>query len=291
VKFDEDVDVIYAVDDCCPENSGKFIEETIDDPRVRVLYNEENMGVGGAVLHGLKTAFEEGVDIGVKIDGDGQMDPELIPKFVGPIADNRADYTKGNRFYNPSDLTDMPLGRILGNAVLSFTSKFSTGYWNIFDPTNGYLAIDLRLLKQINTNKVAKRYFFETDLLFRVGLINAKVVDIPMVALYADEESNLKFGTEAGKFMKGNSKNFIKRIWYNYFLRDFSIASLELFLGLIALVFGLAYGFTHLGGEEADSAGIVMMAALPTLAGIMLLLSFLNYDVQKVPKETVSQFL
>jgi glycosyltransferase involved in cell wall biosynthesis len=290
-RFGEEVDVIYAVDDCCPEGSGDYIQETVSDPRVRVLRNEINMGVGGAVLNGMQQAMEDGYDIAVKIDGDGQMDPALISKFVDPIASGRADYTKGNRFYNPSDLRAMPKGRLIGNAVLSFTSKLSTGYWNIFDPTNGYLAIDLRLLKYIEVDKISKRYFFETDLLFRCNLARAKVVDIPMTALYADEESNLKFSREAGRFALGHLKLLFKRIWYSYFLRDFNVASVELVLGSFLLTFGLIYGLIHIGGEDVDTAGTVMMSGLPTIIGTMMLLSFLNYDVQQVPKERVSDLI
>lgn len=283
-RFGPEVDAIYAVDDKCPENSGDYIAKTVKDPRVKVVYNEVNMGVGGAVLNGMKAARDDGFKIAVKIDGDGQMDPALIRKFTRPIEMGIADFTKGNRFYDPKHLRLMPKGRLIGNAILSFVSKFSTGYWNIFDPTNGYLALDLRLLRFLDVEKISKRYFFETDLLFRAGLARARVVDVPMVALYADEESNLHFSKEAWRFMKGHTRNFTKRIFYDYFLRDFSVASLELLIGLICLLFGIIYGLVNFGGPEAASAGTVMMAALPTLTGIILLVSFINYDVQKTPR-------
>lgn len=282
-RFGSEVDAIYAVDDKCPEGSGDYITKNVTDPRVRVIYNEENLGVGGAVLNGMKSAFNDGFKIGVKIDGDGQMDPALIRKFTRPIEMGMADFTKGNRFYDPKHLRQMPKGRLIGNAVLSFVSKFSTGYWNIFDPTNGYLALDLRLLRFLDVDKISKRYFFETDLLFRAGLARARVVDVPMVALYADEESNLHFSKEAGRFMKGHTRNFLKRIGYDYFLRDFSVASLELLIGIACLMFGTIYGLINFGGPVEASAGTVMVAALPMLTGIILLVSFINYDVQKTP--------
>ena len=283
-----EVSAIYCVDDACPEGSGEYIQDTVKDKRVKVLFHEENQGVGGAVLTGFKQAEIDGNRIAVKLDGDGQMDPKLLPKFTNVIINGRADYTKGNRFYNPSHLRTMPRGRLIGNAILSFVSKFSTGYWNIFDPTNGYLALDLRLLKYMDVEKIDKRYFFETDLLFRAGLAKAKVLDIPMRALYQDEVSNLNFSKEATRFMRGHIRNFFKRIGYNYFLRDFSVASLELVFGLSALVFGLIYGISHMGGSaEPRSAGVVMLAALPTLTGIILLMGFLNYDIRQTPSDTL----
>lgn len=290
-RFGPEIDAIYAVDDCCPDLSGKLIERTVKDPRVKVIFNEKNLGVGGAVLAGLHAAQRDGHLIGVKIDGDGQMDPALVSNFISPIKLGIADYTKGNRFFNPSLLSSMPKSRLIGNAVLSFVTKFSTGYWNVFDPTNGYIALDLRLLQFLSPEKISNRYFFETDMLFRAGLARALVVDVPMAAVYEDEVSNLHFSREAGAFMRGHTKNFIKRIIYDYFLRDFSIASIELLVGLACLLFGLVYGLLNFGGSDPASAGVVMMAALPTLVGVMLLLSFLNYDMQKTPRISLTSRL
>src|SRR5262249_22643411 len=90
---------IYVVDDCCPDRSGDLVQQNCHDPRVQVLRNEQNQGVGGAVMAGYKAAIAGGVDIIVKIDGDGQMDPSLLPQFIAPIVIGQADYTKGNRFY------------------------------------------------------------------------------------------------------------------------------------------------------------------------------------------------
>ena len=84
---------IYVVDDKCPQDSGRLVQEQCHDPRVRVLFHEQNQGVGGAVSTGYRAALEEGMDIVVKVDGDGQMDPALIPHFTRPIERGRADYT------------------------------------------------------------------------------------------------------------------------------------------------------------------------------------------------------
>lgn len=290
-KIGPEIDKIYIVDDCCPNKSGKFVEANISDERIVSLYNDVNLGVGGAVLNGMIAAKEDGMHIGIKIDGDGQMDPRIVGKFIQPILSGNADYTKGNRFFNPQNVAAMPLGRVVGNSILSFVSKFSTGYWNIFDPTNGYVAINLKILNYLQIEKINKRYFFETDMLFRCNLIRAKVVDIPMVAIYEDELSNLKFSKEAFRFMKGHTENFMKRIGYNYFLRDFNIASLELLSGLVLVLFSTIYGLSHFGGETPDSAGTVMLAAVPFMMGFLLLLSFLNYDIQQTPKDAISKHL
>ncbi|ENB3543762.1 glycosyltransferase family 2 protein, partial [Escherichia coli] len=129
------VEKIYVVDDCCPDGSGDYVLSENTDKRVVVLKNDENLGVGGAVMHGYKKAIEDNMDIVIKLDGDGQMDPNLIPKFIEPILLGEADYTKGNRFFNLDNISQMPKIRLFGNAVLSLMTKFSSGYWNLFDPT------------------------------------------------------------------------------------------------------------------------------------------------------------
>ena len=194
-RIGPEVSRIYVVDDCCPENSGLHVQQNCRDERVVVIRSASNQGVGGAVLTGYSAAIADGADIIVKIDGDGQMDPRLLPRMVQPILKGHADYTKGNRFYDLTHIRRMPTIRLIGNAILSFMSKLSTGYWKVLDPNNGYTAIDARLIAHLPLERISKRYFFETDMLFRLNILRAVVMDIPMDAIYADEQSNLRFFT------------------------------------------------------------------------------------------------
>jgi len=282
---------IYVVDDKCPNNSGKFVAEHCTDPRVRIIYHDVNQGVGGAVMTGYRAALEDNVDVIVKIDGDGQMDPELIMDFVSPILANEADYTKGNRFYNLEEIRSMPKIRIFGNAVLSLMCKFSSGYWDLFDPTNGYTAIHAAAAKMLPYDKISKRYFFETDILFRLNTLRAVVLDIPMSAKYGDEVSGLKISKIVGEFFFKHLRNTIKRIFYNYYLRDLTVASLELPLSIILILFGIGYGlnkwFSSATYDVITPSGTVMLAALPVLIGIQFLLAFLSYDINSIPRRTL----
>lgn len=289
------VDSIYVVDDCCPDGTGKFVQENAKDKRITVLTHEHNQGVGGAVVSGYKNAIVDDMDIAVKIDGDGQMDPLLIERFVTPIAIGLADYTKGNRFFRPENVRKMPKARLFGNAVLSFMTKFSSGYWHIFDPTNGYTAIHTKILRCMNLDKLSKGYFFESDMLYRLNITRAVVEDIPMQAVYQDEQSSLHIGKVIPKFLAGHMRNFGRRIFYNYLLRDFSIATLELFLGLALVLFGFIYGLSgwtiSLSTGIEASAGTVMLSALPIILGLQFLLSFLQYDIEAVPKTPLQKKL
>jgi glycosyltransferase involved in cell wall biosynthesis len=287
-KIGSEVDRIFVIDDCCPEKSGALTERICADPRVQVIYHSTNLGVGGAVMSGYKAAIEAEADVIVKIDGDGQMDPRLIPLFVEPIVSGEADYTKGNRFFFLEKIRAMPKVRLFGNAVLSFMTKLSSGYWDLFDPTNGYTAIHADVARHLSFEKISRRYFFETDMLFRLNTLRAVVVDVPMDAQYGDELSNLKISKIVGEFLFKHVCNFAKRIFYNYYLRDMSLASIELPLGALLVIFGCSFGGYHwinsLQEGIATPAGTVMLSALPILMGTQLLLAFLGYDIANVPR-------
>ncbi len=283
---------IYVIDDACPDGSGALVERECHDPRVRVLRNPRNLGVGGAVMTGYRQALADGAQVIVKIDGDGQMDPALIADFVRPIARGEADYCKGNRFYDLDNIHRMPRARILGNAALSLLAKLSTGYWDVFDPTNGYTAIHRDVARRLPLDKISPRYFFETDLLFRLGTLRAVVRDVPMDPRYGDEISGLKIHRVLGEFAFKHLRNFCKRVFYCYFLRDMSVASLELAAGLPMLAFGLLYGGAHwLRGLQTGlptPTGTIMLATISTIVGLQFVLAFLGYDIASVPRRPLA---
>lgn len=282
------VERVWVVDDACPDKSGEFVQRSVPDQRIQVLQNVVNLGVGGAVKTGYEHALQAGADVVVKLDGDGQMHPEDIDMLIRPILLGEADYTKGNRFDSLDDLFQMPKIRILGNAVLSLWSKMSSGYWTITDPTNGFTAIHKSVLSRISLEKVANRFFFESDLLFRLNLAGAVVEDVPLPARYGSEKSNLKIGKVLFEFPYKHSRNHLKRILYRYYLREFSIASLELPSSLFLLIFGGWLGLSSYlnaaGSGLGVTAGQATIASLAIILGFQLILSFLAYDIQAQPR-------
>jgi dolichol-phosphate mannosyltransferase len=288
-----EVNNIYIVDDKCPEASGAHVLDKNSDQRVKVLFHEINLGVGGAVMTGYQEAIKDGIDLIIKIDGDGQMDSKNIIKLIHPIRAGEADYAKGNRFYNLEKISSMPKIRLFGNACLSMMTKFSSGYWNLFDPTNGFTAIHKDAAKLLPFDKISRRYFFETDVLFRLNTLGAVVVDIPMDARYGDEVSNLKISKIFLEFLGKHTQNLFKRIFYNYYLRDMSLASIELPIGLCLFIFGTIFGAYHwnLSSQtgQMTAPGTVMIAGLALLMGLQLILAFLSYDISSVPKRPLHQ--
>ena len=273
------VEGIVCVDDACPEQSGDFIEANTTDPRVVVIRLDRNQGVGGATLAGY---------------AEDQMDLAYAAQLVAPILLGEADYAKGNRFTSISHLTTMPTVRVLGNALLSFAAKLSTGYWNIFDPTNGYTALEANVARLVMEKQVSRRFFFETDLLYHLGTLRAVVRDVPMPARYADEISNIRIGRILGPFALQHARNFAQRVVGQYFVRDFNAATLEFVFGLFFSMFGVAYALSYLANRvpgQAASAGVVMLAALPVILGAQFLLQAMNFDVLNVPARPIHPYL
>jgi dolichol-phosphate mannosyltransferase len=290
----EEIDLIVVVDDGCPEGTGVVVANKCGDRRVVALMHGINQGVGAAFLTGMRYAIERGADIVVKIDADGQMDPAQVPALIHPIASGQADYVKGDRFFFLTNAASMPPVRRFGNLALSFLAKLSSGYWTIMDPTNGFFAIHARVAELLDDERIAKRFFFETDLLFHLGLIRAKVVEFPMRASYGNEVSNLRVSRQLAPFLAGHLRNTTRRILYRYFFRDFSLASLQLVAGGGLFLFGLTFGLYHWMAAPPDQlvpTGTIMIAALTFLIGFQLVLSFLNYDISASPREPLHPLL
>jgi dolichol-phosphate mannosyltransferase len=286
-----EVTAIYVVDDACPEKTGQYVTASCNDPRVRVLTNEKNLGVGGATLRGYAAAMDDGMDILVKLDGDGQMDPRRIPSLVRPILEGQADYAKGNRFFNLDDVSGMPTLRLIGNSMLSLVNKVTSGYWDVMDPTNGFTALHAAVGRALPLDKIARDYFFESDMLFRLATLRAVVVDVPMPAHYGGEKSHLRVGRVAATFPGRFLVRTVKRLFYGYFLRDFNAGTVQFAVGFTLAAFGAIFGAYH-WIESVESGipatpGTIMVAALPVLIGGQLLIAALNYDIANVPRRAL----
>ncbi|WP_233843951.1 glycosyltransferase [Dyella sp. 2HG41-7] len=294
-RIGSEVGWIFIVDDACPVNTGDLVLAECKDSRVHVIKHAQNQGVGGATITGYKAAAQTAAIAVVKLDGDGQMDPALIGRLSRPIVAGRSDYVKGNRFHRIRDVSSMPWVRLFGNAGLSFLTKLSSGYWQLFDPTNGFTAIHRDVLQELELDNIAKRYFFESDMLYNLNQVRAVVTEMPMWAVYGDEPSSLNPAKVMLPFLKGNLRNFGRRLVYSYFIRNFSLASLELLFSIPLILFSIFYGGWHWVEGRISGLptvpGIVMTAALPLIIGVQLFLSWLNYDVANQPTQPIHPFI
>ncbi len=284
------VDQIIIVDDKSTDATLKVIQ-ALNDSRLTIIHHEHNLGVGGAVLSGYEKAYELGADIFVKLDGDNQMDPAHIQALVYPIANVEADYTKGNRFLHIKELQRMPIIRRLGNLGLSFLTKLASGYWNIFDPTNGFTALHKEAYRELKKSSITKDYFFESSMLIQLRRVDARVLDIPIPAKYEDEDSHLSPLRSLLSFPPRLFIGLIKRILYQYFLFDFTAVSLFLSIGIPAIVFGFVWGFiqwiqSNRIGIPATT-GTVLIAVLPIIVGVQLIVQAFSLDIDSVPNRSM----
>ena len=277
------VDHIVIVDDASPDATAERARQAADD-RTVVISLEKNQGVGGAILAGHRAALDLGADVCVVMAGDGQMDPDYLPALLDPIVSGRAQFTKANRFYGRGSFAGMPRMRVLGNIVLSFLTKASSGYWNLFDPQNGYTAIHRDALVRIPWDQIARRYDFENDLLINLNILRVPAVDVPVPARYGAEVSGMNLATVGPRIASRLFRGFWTRMWWKYVLQSFSAVALLFFSGLGLLFLGLLVGVwivvNTLGPPVASPATVILCVA-PLLSGLQMLLFAMLLDIQE----------
>lgn len=284
---------VIVVDDASPDSTADLVTASAKkDRRISLIRHPSNRGVGGAMVTGYRKALELGAQIVVKVDGDGQMDMDHLPSLLIPLIEGHADYAKGNRFRDFASLQKMPLIRRIGNMGLGFFAKAATGYWNLFDPTNGFNAIRAEPLAQLPLDRIDRTYYFETSMLANLYLLGAVVKDVPMPARYRGEVSSLLIHRVLFEFPPRLFVTFIRRLLLKNFIYDFSMGSIYLLTGLPLLLFGLTFGvykwiqYASLGIPAPT--GTVMLPTLSVLLGIQLLLSAVEIDLRSVPNEPLS---
>ena len=277
---------VYIVDDCSlqplPDEAMKAFHN------VEYLKNIKNLGVGGATKTGFNKAIADKMDIVVKVDADDQMDTSYIIKLIEPLLANKASYAKGNRFRDFKALKKMPFTRKIGNLGLSFLTKAATGYWNNFDPTNGFFAIKIETLKLLDFDEISNRYYFETALISQLYFQDAVIKDVPMPAIYGDEKSNMSVWKMPFVFVPKLIKTFINRLIKSYFVYDFNISSIYILLGIPLFLFGFIYGiynwWFYSSQDMFAPTGTIMLVTLTIIVGFQLLLQAVHYDITKAPK-------
>ena len=284
---------IIVVDDASPDHTSDHVMKAAQkDKRIVPLKHEHNQGVGGALRTGFQKALELGAQIVVKIDGDGQMDMTHLPNLLTPLVQGQADYTKGNRFRDFQALQKMPLIRRVGNMGLGFLTKAATGYWNLFDPTNGFVAIRSEVLAQLPLDRIDRGFYFETSMLANLYLLGAVVKDVPMPARYRDESSNLSIRRTLLEFPLKLMRTFIRRILLKNLIYDFSMASIYLFTGFPLLLFGLVFGSVkwvqYASRGVPAPTGTVMLPTLCVLLGIQFIIAEIEIDLRSTPREPLS---
>lgn len=276
------VDHILIVDDASTDETAQAAKE-VGDPRAQIVVLPVNQGVGGSILTGHQQALSLGADISVVMAGDGQMDPDRLHELLEPITRGDVAFTKANRFFSMDSFAGMPRSRVLGNVAFSFFTKASSGYWNLFDPQNGYTAIHRTALERLPLHRIARRYEFENDLLIHLNILRVKAADVPIPARYGEEVSGIKMCSAVPRIMNQLVKGFWRRMIFKYVVNSFSPVAVMFFSGLLMSAFGLAVGafvVANTLGPPTASAGTVLLSVAPLLSGMHLLLLAWFLDIQ-----------
>jgi dolichol-phosphate mannosyltransferase len=273
---------IICVDDASPDATAAAIQR-LGDARVVLLQHARNRGVGGAMKTGYAEGLRRGAEVCVKMDGDGQMSADDLDGLVEPLLCGEAQYAKGNRFVDLRELRSMPARRLFGNAVLSFVSKFASGYWNMLDVTNGFTAVHAELLRRIDFHRISERYFFESSMLIELNILGAAISDVEMPARYGREDSSMRLWRVMTTFPPLLIRGLLYRFYWRYVIEDFGVVSVCVLLGIPFVVFGVVFGAVHwvesIRTQHPATAGTVFVAALPIILGVQLLLAALLLDV------------
>ncbi|GAB2464955.1 glycosyltransferase family 2 protein [Xylanimonas ulmi] len=279
------VDHIIVVDDCSSDGTSDVVQASADE-RVVLVRHETNKGVGGAIITGHRKAMALGADVNVIMAGDAQMDPDYLPPLLEQVTTHGYGFAKANRFFAPESFHGMPRYRVFGNIVLSFMTKFASGYWHLFDPQNGYTAIRTEVLRRLDLDRIAPRYSFENDLLIRLNILQVPAVDVPIPAVYGNEVSSIRLSKVVPELLTLLTVGFWRRIWYRYVLWSFSPIALLLVLGLLLSGFGLAVAIWvcfQIAASVVATAATVMLAAVPLMVGAQMLIGALQLDIQASP--------
>jgi len=240
------IDHIYVVNDASTDNMAQVVKSLAKkDKRIELINHPKNLGVGQAIITGYEKSAKENYDIAVVVGGDYQMDLSEVKKFLDPLIDGEAEYTKGNRFLIEGNVfEDMPKIRQLGNAIISLITKISSGLYKIYDVVDGYTAITKHAIKVVNWKKAWKKYGYPMDFLIRLCAYSLKVKDIPRRAIYlkGERQSQIKGFKYAFKVTPMLIRGFFWRLFKKYLFRDFHPLLFFYLIGLILFPIGLIWG-------------------------------------------------
>lgn len=278
------IDRVYIVDDASKDSTGEVVSSYAHQApeRICLIQHEKNQGVGGAILSGHTRAAADGMDIMVVMAGDAQMDPADLHTVIDPVADDMADYAKGNRFISGEAWSKMPRVRFFANAGLSFLNKFASGYWHISDPQCGYTAISSQILTKLDMKRISRGYHFENSMLIDLNMINARVVDVPIKAVYGiGEKSGINHALALFSFSAFLFKAFWWRLFQKYVIRDFHPLFFFYVFGILFFslgsLFGLYITILRIAGHLIASTSALFAVFLFT-TGLQMLLFAMWFD-------------
>lgn len=161
------------INDCSLDRTRKICEEN----DFNIINLPINLGIGGAVQTGYRYAYEQGYDVAVQVDGDGQHDPEFLGIMADYLEKHRLDMVIGSRFIEKKGFQSSSMRRI-GIRFFSWLIKVLTGK-RITDPTSGLRMVGRNVMDIFSRDY--PRDYPEPESVVAVLKRNMKVEEIPVV--------------------------------------------------------------------------------------------------------------
>ncbi|WP_317296293.1 glycosyltransferase family 2 protein [Methanoculleus nereidis] len=269
---------IYVVNDASTDMTGAIIDDYAQhNPRVVPIHQNPNQGPGAAVISGYSRALSDGIDVVATMDGDGQMDPQYLSKFLDPIVDGKCDFTLGNRLGSPEYRGRMSKWRFFGNAMLTFLTKIASGYWSMMDPQNGYTAISRRALESIEFKDMYPRYGYLNDRLVRLNIHGFRIQNIAHPAKYGNEKSTIKYGRYIVRVSNLLLRTFLRRLKMKYVILSFHPLVLFYLFGSILSAIGVVGGAITLWEKLVWGYPVLFVHGALSMLAFMMGVMFLSF--------------
>ncbi|MEF3244913.1 MAG: glycosyltransferase family 2 protein [Caldisericaceae bacterium] len=176
LKTKKYADFVLVIDDASVDNTKEIAKMS----GAYVIRNAHNLGKADCLKIGFKYAIENSFDRIVLIDGDGQHDPDEIPKLLKKL-DEGYDIVVGARRFN---LKEMPLLRVFANSFSSFLLSVITGV-KILDSQSGYRVLKTDVVKKMTFE--TKRYQLDTEMLVKAARCSFRIGFVPIKTIYAEK--------------------------------------------------------------------------------------------------------
>jgi glycosyltransferase involved in cell wall biosynthesis len=182
VKALRHVDRVLVIDDGSSDNTSEVARRV----GAEVIRHDKQQGAGAATRTGCLAALEEGADIVVTLDGDGQHDADKTPVVVAPVLAGMADLVIGSRFVKPA--TNMPPYRNLGIDIITLLYNIGSRD-RIGDSQSCFRAYSRRLLEEVSITQ--DDFGFSIELLVKARKKGLRIVEVPASCYYHAESSTL----------------------------------------------------------------------------------------------------
>ncbi|AGB49690.1 glycosyl transferase [Methanomethylovorans hollandica DSM 15978] len=263
------VDEVLVIDDGSADCTYKVAELM----GATVLRHEKNAGKGAALRTAFKWAMDNNVDILVTLDGDGQHNPDEIPRLLEPILQKDADMVNGARFLKGHDL-QVPKYRRLGQEVLTFATNLGGSFESkINDSQSGFRAFAGNTFDTFTFNNNGMG--IESEMLADASSASLRIKEVPITCRYDVEGSTFNPLRHGAAVLSSILNQFERKHPLLYFGVP----------GFICMFLGLVFGFWTIYGYRSGDGfwiGKALLAMTFILVGVFGIFSglILNSMVQ-----------